>query len=60
MTESTESLPPSLDFFLNHIGIRDENVIIINKSTDSKGLSDDYMDSSHGWLPSYPGQEPPF
>ena len=60
MTESTESLPPSLDFFLNHIGIRDENVFIINNSTDSKGLPDDYMDSSHGWLPSYPGQEPPF
>ncbi len=60
MTGNTENLPPSLDFFLNWIGIADENQNIINTSTDSKGLPDDYMDSSHGWLPSYPGQEPPF
>ncbi len=50
MIESTESQQQSSN----------DDLDIINKSTDSKGLPDDYMDSSHGWLPSYPGQEPPF
>ena len=50
MTENTESLLPSSN----------DDSDIINKTTNLKSLPDDYMDSSHGWLPSYPGEEPPF
>ena len=50
MIESTESQQQSSS----------DDSDIINKTTNLKGLPDDYMESSHGWLPSYPGQEPPF
>ena len=50
MTENTENL----------LQLSNDELNIINRTTNSKGLPDDYMDSSHGWLPSYPGQEPPF
>ena len=50
MIESTESQQQSSS----------DDSDIINKTTNLKGLTDDYMESSHRWLPSYHRKEPPF
>ena len=52
-----QDLPPSLDFFLNWVGIR-ENIFPVEEPEVEE--EEKTMDKSYGWLPSYPGQEPPF
>ena len=55
-----QELPPSLDFFLNWVGIRENIFPVEEPEIDEEETQTKTMDKSYGWLPSYPGQEPPF